>query len=265
MHKLHNISSRMATAFLTMALTYIAYLLYSGFRLSEAYDLVSNPFVWLIFIVYLVICSYVNEWAVRKLDDDSKRTFVSLYMLSAMFIWVLVYIPLAMSSMAAYLYMIFYSSLFTVFAFLLFYFIERIVRRSKRRPFGVGVPAIIILIIIMIWNPAIKSGFSETYDEGQYEVTFDQFNGEETVHIPVESGQNYEVRVEWDLVDDSGNNYGLKRHSATSNYGNLDYIGEDEDWLYQFESSESGDLPIKYHGHNISGSIVITWKNVSDN
>ncbi|MET3683889.1 signal transduction histidine kinase [Alkalibacillus flavidus] len=256
-----HISSRIATAFLTMLLTAIAYLAFTEFNLPEVYNLLSNPYVWLIFIIYLVICSYINEWLAKKLNDSSRRMFVSLYMMSAMVIWFIVYIPLVSASFAAYLYIVLYSSLFTVMAFLLFYFIEQFVRRSKQRPAWIGIPAIAILVIALIWNPTIKSGYSVASNSEQLDVHFDQLNGLETIHIPVEADEQYEIRVKWDLMHDRP--HGLERHPGTSDYGDLSYVGDD-DWLYEFNATASGDVPFTFYGHNIEGTITFTWKNVSE-
>ncbi|GAA0452193.1 hypothetical protein [Alkalibacillus silvisoli] len=259
MGKFHSFSSRIGTAFMTLLIAYVVYLFYTGFHLTEAFDLLSNPIIWAVFILYLVLSSYVNEWIARKLEDESRRMFVSLYMISGMFVWFVFYIPVLFSSFFVYIYLTLYSSIFTVIAFILFYFIESFTRKSRRRPFFVGFPAIIILMIILIVNPSITEGFEAEYRDGEYVATFEKLNGEEVVDIPVEEGHHYEVSVNWELDDDTLP-YGLKIHPSASNLGNIEHIGEDEEWLYQVEAHRTDDLQIIYHGKDIGGTITFTWR-----
>ncbi|WP_188207845.1 hypothetical protein [Alkalibacillus aidingensis] len=262
MSKFHHFSSRIASAFITFLLSYIVYLVYTGFHLSEAYNLFSNPLIWGIFVFYLVISSYIVEWVAVKLEDESKRMFVSLYMLAGMIVWFVTYIPVLADSIMWYIYMVLYSSIFTVVAFIIFYPIERFTRKTRKRPFYMGFPAILILSIILIWNPSIKQGFADEYEDNRYTAKFERFNGEELVDIPVEADHNYEIVVDWDISD--GGPYGLKMHPDSSGLGTMDFIGDEDEWRYQFEAEKSGDLPIIFHGKDIEGSVEFTWTNVTE-
>ncbi|GEN46100.1 YfhO family protein [Alkalibacillus haloalkaliphilus] len=262
MGKFHSFSSRIGTAFVTLLIAYVIYLLYSGFHLAEAYELLSNPLIWAIFILYLMISSYVNEWLAKKLEDDSKRMYVSLYMVSGMLIWFLAYSPFIFSSFLMYIYLVLYSSIFTVVAFILFYFIERYARQSRKRPFIVGFPAIVVLLVILIANPSITEGLTIEQSDREYYASFDRINGEEVVEIPVEAGHHYELRVDWDLEDDALP-HGLKIHPSATDLGSIEYIGDGDEWLYELDIAQDGELPIIFHGKNIEGSISFTWNELN--
>ncbi|WP_027964850.1 hypothetical protein [Halalkalibacillus halophilus] len=262
MNLFHQISVRVACAFASFLIAYLVYLVYTGFHLSDAYDLLANPVIWGVFIVYLVLASFVVEWAAIKLEDESKKMYVSLYMTAGFLVWVFGYLNVAFDSFFWYIYLVLFSSIFSVVAFIIFYFLTMYAQKTRMRPFIVGFPAILIVLTILIWNPAVKLAFESDYQNESYTASFDLFNGEEIVQIPVEEGQSYEILVNWEIGEEE-NPYGLKVHPTSNNLGTVEYIGENDEWHYLFESEHDGELRLIYHGKNISGTMNMQWEEVN--
>ncbi|MBR7554774.1 hypothetical protein ACFFJI_04480 [Allobacillus sp. GCM10007491] len=252
-----NILSRLSIALAAFLFTYIANLLFSDMSLQAANDYLSNPLHWIVFTFYLIGVSFLIDWIFRKINETSTWSYVSAYTLAGIVIWAVLFITVLFDSFSWYFFVVIYSSIYTVLGFIVFYLFLKVFRMNVKKILMIGIPSLIAILFIVFTNPAIKSGFSSTYEANTYYAEFDNFNGEEPVWIPVEEGQEYEITIDWKLKNSA--QHGLRVSPEVHEMGELT-IEEDESISY--EAAETGELLFFFHGINIEGEIMFTWEEI---
>ncbi|MGM8216053.1 hypothetical protein ACLIA0_10815 [Bacillaceae bacterium W0354] len=253
---LKQISSKYAAAFFAMFTLMIGYFFISGMSVSDTYDMISSPIAWAVFGIYLIVASLVIDRLIKRFQDN-KWYYVSAYTLAGSFFWFIVFFPILFESLIGYFYFVLYGSIFTVFPFIIFFGVDRVIRQSWKRIGIIGLTSLIVLLFVLIVNPSIKKGFESEYGDDNYVAQFENFNGQETIEIPVEAGSIYIIDIDWKIKNDAS--YGMR---ISRNVHELGEFREVEGWTYQYHAEADGIIELTYHGNNIKGKIEVSWDEV---
>jgi hypothetical protein len=234
--------TKLSGAGFSIFIFFIATLFLADFDMYEAVKNIANPFIWLVFYGYGMLCSLFIDWLAVKIAKITTTIKVILYILAGYAI----FIPWGWVALIA--------GTVGALCSLLFYFGTYVSRKTALFKYGFALATPFVLLILMNIDFTVKKQWEETKSDSSYTASFAYFNGEHAIPIRAEKGQTITFSVQFNNIEEGG--YGHYVLNEENDFVGMNEVAEK---THRIKVKESGIYRIIVTGDNLKGSFQVTW------
>jgi len=216
------------------------------FDMYEFVETISNWLLWAVCFGYGILCSLFIDLLAYKIPRITYKAKIVLYVCAGFSIFLIIG----------------GISIFTIIAgtvgaisALVFYFGTHLTYKIKpfRYIFAFILPC--LLIVLMSIDFTEKEQWHEVKTENSYEASFEHFNGEHEVSIPLQAG--HEVILSRQFHNSNGGGHGFRIRNEDNKLMGLTEITEDK---WKFQVQETGNYYFVVTGDDVKGSFQLKWE-----
>jgi hypothetical protein len=234
--------TKLSGAGFSIFIFFIATLFLTDFDMYEAVKNIANPFIWLVFYGYGIVCSLFIDLLVFKIPKINTTIKVILYILAGY----IIFIPWGWLALIA--------GTVGALCSLLFYLGMYLSQRKMVFKYGFAIMAPFILVILMNLDFTIKMKWEETKGDLSYTARFSYFNGEHAIPIHAKKGQTITFAVQFNNINEGGYGYHVLNEE-----NELVGMNEVDEQKRRIEVKDSGIYRIIVTGDGLKGSFQVVW------
>jgi len=241
------VTTKLAAAGFLLSVFFTFLLVASDFDMYEFVESISEWFLWAVCFGYAIFCSVVIDLVTYKFPRISHKVKIALYLIAGFSLFLVI-------SLEVNIFTIIAGTVGAISA-LVYYFGTYL--SDKIKPFRY-IFAFILPIVFLVFIPfdfTEKEQWHEVKKENSYEATFEHFNGEHEVSIPLKAGQ--QVILSHQFQNTNGGGHGFRIKNEENKLVGITELGE---YKWKFEVQETGVYRFVVTGDDVKGGFQLSWE-----